>query len=210
MRPAIPDRTTENRGVPGSSPGLAISRAEILHGCGIFDSVVQRRLELPVPRVEIVVSSVRVRDAQIGSAAGFRVRRAPALQRSFRVPSRSPLLFAAFCLSLIESWRPGGGRPASPAAVDGRSAASARPARNAIFVSLVGVVGLDVEIRETSATSTVPVPSGFMVWMSKFPLAALAKAIRPFAPGNVAKAGTGVAANPDRDADEDTRASAKR
>jgi hypothetical protein len=49
---------TENRGVPGSSPGLAIPRAEIPHGCGIFCSVVQRRLELPAPRVVVVTSAV--------------------------------------------------------------------------------------------------------------------------------------------------------
>jgi hypothetical protein len=30
------EHTTENRGVPGSSPGLAIPRAEIPHDCGIL------------------------------------------------------------------------------------------------------------------------------------------------------------------------------
>ena len=33
VRLAIPDRTTENRGVPGSSPGLAIA---IPHSCRIY------------------------------------------------------------------------------------------------------------------------------------------------------------------------------
>ena len=49
------EHTTENRGVPGSSPGLAILKPEIPLGCGIFCSVVQSPLELPAPRAEIVV-----------------------------------------------------------------------------------------------------------------------------------------------------------
>src|SRR5215207_99200 len=43
--------TTENRGVPGSSPGLAILETGIPHGYGIFWLAVHYRLELPAPRV---------------------------------------------------------------------------------------------------------------------------------------------------------------
>jgi hypothetical protein len=50
--------TTENRGVPGSSPGLAILKPEIPHGCGIFCLAGQYRLELPAPRVVVVTSAV--------------------------------------------------------------------------------------------------------------------------------------------------------
>src|SRR6478735_8011243 len=49
------EHTTENRGVPGSSPGLAILKPEIPLGCGMFCSVVQSPLELPAPLAEIVV-----------------------------------------------------------------------------------------------------------------------------------------------------------
>ena len=52
------EHTTENRGVPGSIPGLAISKAKISHGRRIFYSVVQRRLELRAPRVVVVTSAV--------------------------------------------------------------------------------------------------------------------------------------------------------
>ena len=42
----------------GSHPNLAIPMADIPHGCGIFCSVVQRRLELSAPRVVVVTSAV--------------------------------------------------------------------------------------------------------------------------------------------------------
>jgi hypothetical protein len=45
------EQLSENRGVPGSSPGLAILKPEIPHGCEIFCLAVHCGLELPAPRV---------------------------------------------------------------------------------------------------------------------------------------------------------------
>ena len=94
-----PDRTTENRGVPGSSPGLAILKPEIPLGCGIFCSVVQSPLELPAPRAEIVVVSVRGYSRELAWLRALRVAKRGCNPRAGR-PS-SP--FVAFFSRPLES-----------------------------------------------------------------------------------------------------------
>jgi len=43
------EHTTENRGVPGSSPGLAISKHEIPHGCEMLSTAGHRPGAPPSP-----------------------------------------------------------------------------------------------------------------------------------------------------------------
>ena len=85
-------------GVPGSSPGLAILKAEIPLGYRISLLAAHRHLELPTPRAEIVVVSVRVTGREPLAAGVFGlVRFLRRVERSGRNAPRSP-----FCLRFLE------------------------------------------------------------------------------------------------------------